>query len=247
VLKTFVSNKLLLLAAVLLLAAPAFAAPVNYNLDTGNIQVQAFNSVTNALVFDETLTLSTNSFLVFDPTGVPTVFGLGTLDDFSFEIDPNQGPYTLSDPFGPYENITIESASIAPGAGYANLITTSFVAPNIYDIQAGPLGFSAFFGATDDDLIAPPLSGAPANLIPNANLTGSITLLGPSQIQVSSNTFTMATVDGDPFGETADLRLDVNIFFAGSEGAVIPEPGTGGLTALGLAGLAVMRRGRRKA
>jgi hypothetical protein len=241
------TSKLLLLTAVLLLTAPAFAAPVNYNLDTGNIQVQAFNTVTNALVFDETLTLSVNSFMVFDPTGSPTVFGTGTLDDFNFEIDPNQGPYTLSDPFGPYELITIESASITPGVGYQNLITTSFVAPNIFDIQAGPLGFSAFFGATDTDGIAPTLTGQSANLIPNANLTGAVTLLGLNQIQVSSNTFTMAIVDGDPFGETADLRLDVNIFFAGSEGPVIPEPGTGSLMALGLAGLAISRRVRRKA
>ena len=238
--------KLSLLAALLLLATPAYAVPVNYNLDTGNIQVQAFNTLTDALVFDETLTLSTDSFLVFDPVGTPTIFGLGTLDDFSFEIDPNQGPFTLGDPFGPYEQVTIEMASIEPGSGYANLITTSLFDPDIFDIQAGPLAFDARFGAVDLDGIAPTLTGEIPDLVPNSNLTGSVTLVGPGQVQVSSNTFTMATLDGAPFGETADLRLDVNIFFAGSQGPVIPEPATGSLMALGLIGIAMSRKVRRR-
>ena len=62
-----------LAAAVLLAATPALSVPITYGLDTvgggSNIQIQAFNTQTSALVFDETLNLKNTSFMVFDPTG----------------------------------------------------------------------------------------------------------------------------------------------------------------------------------
>ncbi|MGH0031605.1 MAG: PEP-CTERM sorting domain-containing protein [Myxococcota bacterium] len=225
----------------LLLAAPALAAPVNYNFDSGNIQIQAFRTDTNALVFDETLDMAATSFMVFDPAGTPG-FGAGTLDDFTISTVANQGPFSLVSPFGPYDMVTVETGNISPDAGYATVASIP-IGGNAYSITVGPVLIDATYGASDSGGFAPPVTGQPANIIPGSTISGTITLLAGG-IQLSLTGLTMGTVDGAPFGETADLSLTANLTFFGSAGPPIPEPATGSLVALGLLGLAI--RGRRQ-
>ncbi len=234
--------RVLLSVAVLAIAAPALAAPVNYNYDSGNIQIQAFRTDTNALVFDETLDLAPTSFMVFDPVGTPTSFGLGTLDDFSLAIEPNQGPFSLVSPFGPFDMVTIETGTIAPAPGYSTLV--SFPSTNPYSITAGPIDIDATYGASNSGGTPGPVTGVPADITGVNNLTGTITLLAGG-VQLSLTGLTMGTVSGVPFEETADLSLTANLTFFGSEGPPIPEPATGVLLSLGLVGLAGHRRARR--
>ena len=238
-----------LAAAVLLAATPALSVPITYGLDTvgggSNIQIQAFNSLTTELVFDQTLTLAVGSFVTWDSAGVPTGFGSGTLDDFSLVVTPNQGPYPLVNPFGPFNMVTIESASIAPdfGAGYATVVSVP-LGGDVYSVTAGDILIDALYGASNSGGSPPPVSGVPADITGVTDLSGQISLLSGG-VQLSLTGLNMGTVSGAPFGETADLELTANITFFGDDSAPVPEPGTASLLAFGLAGMASARRLRR--
>ena len=96
----------------LVAAGPAAAVPVTYGYQAGNITVQARQSSDNALVFDETLALSTDSFIVWDAAGVPGFGGPGTVEDILLRAVPNQGPFSTLIPYGPFDEITIVSADV---------------------------------------------------------------------------------------------------------------------------------------
>jgi len=240
--------RVLLVFAFLLVSIPAAAAPVTYGLTTGTITVQANQTSDNALIFNQTVTLSTDSFVTWDEFGVPaTGFG-GTLDDFLLRIDPGQGPFSLEpgETYGPFDEITLESASIAPdfGAGYQTNLT--FPSGPSFLMDAGQISVDAFYSASHSVTGASTPGPVAADITGVNNINGTITLSALS-IQIALDSIVMGTVDGTPFGEAGnDLVLTANINFFGDANVVpTPEPSTALLVSLGLVGLAAHRRRAR--
>lgn len=237
--------RVLLAVAVLLLALPAQSAPVTYGMTTGTITVQANQTSDNALIFNQTVTLSSDSFITWDQFGVPaTGFG-GTLDDFLLRIDPMQGPFLLEagQTYGPFDEITIESADIAPDlvAGYQTNLT--FPSGPSFLFDAGGVDVDAFYSASHSVTGASTPGPVAADITGVNNINGTVTFTAGT-IQVVMDSIVMGTVDGTPFGEAGnDLALTANINFFGDSNVVpTPEPSTALLVTLGLIGLAIRQR-----
>ncbi len=233
----------LLALAVLLFSLPAAAVPIVYGASgVSTITVQARQSSDSQLVFDETLALSTDSFITWDTNGAPQAGTGGTIDDLLLHVIPGQGPFSTLIPYGPFDEITIDSASIKPdlGVGYGTLF--SFGGPTAYSLQVGSVEIDAFYSASNSVTHATSGSVA-ADITGGTNPLGTVTL-GPGSIQVEFTSIVMGTVDGTPFNEAGnDLLLTANIaFFGDSNVTPTPEPSTGLLVMLGLVGLAARRR-----
>jgi len=234
-------------AVLLLVAASASAVPITYGYTAGSITVQARQSSDNALVFDETLALSSDSFLVWDAAGVPGFGGPGTVDDFLLRAEPGQGPFATLIPYGPFDMVTIDSADIIPdlGIGYDTLFTFP-AGGSTFSIQVGSVDIDAFYTASNSG--GGPTSGSvPADITGVTNMSGTVTFAAGT-IQLELGSIVMGTLDGTPFGEAGnDLNLTANItLFADSNVVPTPEPGTGALVAMGLVGIAARKRSRNR-
>ena len=233
---------LLLVSVALLIAIPASAVPIIYGYTAGSITVQARQSTDNALVFDETLALSSDSFLVWDSFGTPGFGVPGTIDDLLLRAAPNQGPFSTLTQYGPFDQITIVSADIVPDL--ATGFTTLFTFPSgvsTFSTQFGAVDINAFYAASNSvSGISTPATEAYIAGITNPS--GTITF-NAGTIQLELGSIVMGTVDGTPFGEAGnDLNLTANItLFANSNVVPTPEPSTALLVALGLLGLGLIK------
>ena len=225
-------------AAVLFLALPAFSAPVTYGFESGFINVQAVRSDDQSLVFSETLPIDGSS-VVWDSTGTPTGFGIGTLEDF-FITAPSAGPFSLLQPYGSHDTVTVESVAISPSPGYGTLASIPLSGTQ-YSVTSGGIDVAAFYSATDSLGIAAPVNNVQAVIVGTNNLVGTVDLLTGGLI-IHVNNALMGTLPGAPFGETADLNITGDITWVGSVAAAVPEPSSGLLLGLGCTLLAIGRR-----
>ncbi len=234
--------------AVLLFALPASAAPIVYgeNQSVSTITIQARTSIGDVLIFNETLDLSTDSYATWDAAGIPDsapAGGTGTLDDFLFRIIPGQGPFSTVAPFGPYDEITIVSGDINPHA--TSPYSTLFIFPaggTTVNFAVGAIDIDAYYDASNSGGSPAPSGPTAADITGITNMSGNATFTAGS-IQLEISGLVMGVVDGTPFGEVEDLNLTANISFHGSSNVTpTPEPSTGLLVALGLAGLGARRR-----
>ena len=238
-----VLRRLLLVAGILMISVPASATPVTYGYTAGSFTVQARQSSDNALVFDETIAMSSDSFLVFDAAGVPQIGGPGSIDDFLLRSVPNQGAFSTIQPYGPFDQITIDMADIIPdlGAGYDTLLYFPS-GGSTFQFQAGAVDIDAWYSATNSTTSA--TSGSTqADIINVTNMSGTATFsAGTIQLEIAG--IVMGKLDGSAFGETGnDLNLTANIvLFADSNVVPTPEPSTALLVSLGLLGMAAGRR-----
>ncbi len=241
------SLRMLLLVTVvvpllLVLAMPAGAAPVTYGFTAGNITVQARQTSDNALVFDETLAMNTDSFVVWDAAGTPGFGGPGTIDDLLLRTTLGQGPFATLIPYGPFDQVTVLSADIRPdlGAGFSTLLAFP-AGGSTFSVQFGALEIDAFYDASNSG--GGPTSGpTAADITGVTNGTGTVTFSGGT-IQLELTSLVMGTLDGTPFGEAGnDLKLTANIvLFADAGVTPTPEPTTALLMALGLLGLGLRK------
>lgn len=225
-------------AAALLVALPAFSAPVTYGFESGFINVQAVRSDDQSLVFSETLPVN-GSTVVWDSTGIPTGFGIGTLDDFLITV-PAAGPFSLIQAYGSHDLVTVESVTISPSVGYGTLASIPLSGTQ-YSVTSGGIDVAAYYSATDSQGIAAPVNNVQAVIVGTNNFVGTVDLLTGGLI-IHVNNALMGTLPGAPFGETADLNITGDITWVGSVAAAVPEPSTGLLLGLGCAILAVRRR-----
>lgn len=226
--------------ALLLMASPAWSAPVTYGFESGFVNVQAVRSDDNSLVFDETLPIS-GTTVVWDSAGLPTGFGVGTLDDLEIVL-PTSGPYTLLQNYGSHDTVTVESVVISPAPGYSTLASIPIGASQ-YSVTSGSVDVVAYYSALDSTGVNAPVSNVLAPISGTNTLVGTIELV-TGGLEIHINNALMGTLPGAPFGETADLEITGDITWFGSVAAAIPEPSTGVLLALGL-GMLAARRSRR--
>ena len=213
-----------LLAALMFCAAllptAAQAAPTMYAINGGTAGLSV---VVNGTEVGNTVSGSLTGNLTIDQSAQ-------TIDEINVVLEPNIG-LSLSSPYGGYDSIVIESASIAGGLGY----TSSQIASTgtSFTVLGGPLEVNGTYGATDSLGVSPSASGIPITYTMQS-LTGVVT----STSSVAFNAFTLNALNGAGFGETDDLIIFATINITPSSLTVIPEPSTALLVSMGLGLLA---------
>jgi hypothetical protein len=207
--------------AALLWGGRASAAPIDYHYTSGQATVTA--TVGTQVIGSATLTLNGVS-ADFDAT-------TGDLTNFQFTTTPNQW-IVLNTPFGGFDQVWINSASVVPGPGYANLSTT-LLSPGHWDVSVLPVVVNAVYTAKNSVTLASvgPIPLSYTNATPlNASIdviAGTFTLQG----------LTLGVVSVP--GESNPLVVGANITFTGA-----PEPGSASLLLLAGLGLALARMRR---
>jgi hypothetical protein len=154
-----------------------------------------------------------------------------TMDDTALTLDAIRlaiAPTTifLSQSFGGYDVISVESAILEGGPSFAS--TAFFGIPSLFTALAGPLTVVGSWGATDSNGINPDTSGNPIVF----DVLSLIAIVNANPV-VEIDQVTINSIDGTPFGEAGK-----HLTIVASYSVLTPEPGTGLLVALGLVVLA---------
>ena len=214
------------IALLLLSGTTASALPTEYLITGGEVEVSV--SVGGTTV-GSTLSTSLSGSLTTDAVA-------GSLDDFSIVLEPNL-VLNLSSPYGGYDSITIESATLAAGPGFSSNLLA--VAGGSYTVLAFPLTVDGLWGGAATGGGQPPVSGQ--------SITYSVPVMTAvlgSAPMLYVNAVTLNSLDGSAFGEADDLVITARIQV--DSATVIPEPGTGLLLASGLLILRLRRRAFRR-
>ncbi len=211
---------------MLCLPSGASAAPILYSVTGGSVQITV---MVGASIVGQTTSPGLSGTLTLDDVA-------HSLDSLDLSLDPNIG-LTLSAPYGGYNLITIESASLTGDVGFAPL-GTPVVNPSSYSAAAGPLTVNGFWSATDSGGINPP---APSTAI--AYAVPVVTAVVNTSPFVSISGVTINSLSGVTFGEASDLTVLAS--FVVTSVTVIPEPGTALLAGFGLVLMAASRRHAR--
>ena len=209
-----------------LLAAPSWSAPVPYLVTGGSAQILVF---VGGFLVGSTQSPGLSGTLTIDSAAQ-------SLDDLNLVLDPNIS-LSLTSPYGGYDTITIESASLTSDVGFSSSLLSS--TPQSFTVAAGSLTVNGSWGASDSGGVAPPVSGAPISY-PVPLMTAVLT----SVPLVNSTLVTLNAINGASFGEPNDLVVQAS--FAVTGATIIPEPGTALLAGLGLAVLAARARRTRR-
>ena len=218
-------------AVLLLLGLPlsASAAPITYTVNgASSVSITVFKGVTILGSAFGTLTGS----ITLDNDAQ-------TVDAISLTTSPNI-QFVLSTPYGGYDQITIDSASLTSDVGFGELSPPVTIG-NAYQALTGGLSVQGAWSATDSNGINAPASGVPINF-PVQSVTS---LIDASLFTVTINQVTINSLAGSTFGETENLTVVASYLLSTSSPALIPEPGTALLTGFGLVLMAASRRYQR--
>jgi len=208
-----------LLCACLLLTAPAAQAlPIVYPIVGGFVDIDVR---LGGVVIGSSLGVAlTGDSVTVDTTAL-------TFDAIRIEIAATT--IILSQPFGGYDEISVESAILEGSLSFAT--TASSGISGLYTAVAGPLTVVGSWGATDSNGINPDTSGNPIVF----DVLSLIAIVNSNPV-VEIDQVTINSIDGTPFGEPGQ-----HLTIVASYHVLTPEPGTGLLVALGLVVLAARR------
>jgi hypothetical protein len=218
-------------AVLLLLGLPlsASAAPITYTVDgLSSVSITVFKGVT---LLGTTAGQLTGSITLDNVAQTVNALSLTTSADIQL---------TLSTPYGGYDQITINSASLTSDVGFGELSPPVTIG-NAYQALTGGLSVQGAWSATDSNGINAPASGVPINF-PVQSVTS---LIDASLFTVTINQVTINSLAGSTFGETENLTVVASYLLSTSSPALIPEPGTALLTGFGLVLMAASRRYQR--
>ena len=203
----------------------ANAAPVTYDFTSGFVTVSAFQGSSNTdLLAAGTEIQLTGGQVTFDSIAL-------ALPSFQF-LDNTAQTVTVVAP-GAFHNeqITVQSWSAVPGAGYSSSAFSSSSPPPTYGFTAGPIAASGMYS-----LSGPVNQGSKSFAGTTNSLTGQVTLGGADMIQLTGITLGSFVVGG----QTITLKGDI-VF----EGATpVPLPASVWMlgSILALFGFAFMKR-----
>jgi len=207
------------------LAGPAYAAPVTYYFTGGS----ALITIPGGTLAPVALALNGIS-ATFDEVAP-------ALTSFNFTTAPNQ-MINLITPIGGYDQITVNSATLTPGVGYAHLAATNNGGGN-YSVTVAPVHTSGIYSASySGGPIPPAVSNIPIGFDNTTPLVATI--------DVFNGTFellgvTLASIQVGPL-PTDIITMKADLTFRGM--TQVPEPVTLALIGLGLASLAALRARR---
>ena len=145
---------------------------------------------------------------------------LTNLEALELSITPNV-PISLSQTFGGYDEIIVESATLTSVLGFTT--HSSSGTPTFYNANAGPLEVNGSWGGTDTSGTNPTVTGQAITYDVLA-VTGIVNTVPFLLI----NGVTINSLDGADFGEPGEILTVVASYYV-----LTPEPGTGLLAAFG--------------
>jgi len=216
-------------------ASEARAVPIQYTAEPGSsvtVQVQKGLGVTATVLLPvpEEIALQATSTITVDD-------GTDELLGFSLLFVPGT-VLELSEHYGGYDEITLNSVEVFSGPGFTILSTTP--SGSGYSFTASGVAVEGEYVATDSGGLQSP---SPPTALPefSSYLTGAYE---PTTLALSFDGVQIALIDGAPFGESLSLLVQGNFSVTGGSPVVIPEPSTGVLLGLGLLVLGSRRRAR---
>ena len=221
------SLQAILVCGFLVSASVAQATPVVHTITGDYVDIDV---KLGGVVIGSTTTAITGDSITIDAD--PSVL---TIDAIRLEIAATT--ISLSQPFGGYDEITVESAVLEGAVGFHTSISSGV--PSLFTAVAGPLTVTGSWGATDSTLINPDTSG---NLI-TYDVLSLIAIVNNTPL-VEMDSVTINSIDGTPYGHPGEhLTIVANYVVTGNlgGGGGLPEPGTGLLFSVSLMLLARRR------
>jgi hypothetical protein len=215
---------LLLVASTLPITARA--APVNYMFASGTASVQVSTGGVEIGTGDLVLN---GTFAIFDDATPELV-------DFEFTLVPIQ-MLNLTTPYGGFDQIVIESATLTPSATYMQSFGFPKANPGEFQVGGGPVLIDAVYSAALSTGPPPdPVSDVPLAFEAPV-MTADITIGAMGHIEILQ--LDLAVLPGAMFDEPTDLVLKADLIFDGI--AMVPEPTSTLMLILGVSMLALRR------
>ena len=218
-------------AVLLMLGLPlsASAAPITYTVGGGSsVSITVFKGVT---LLGTTVGQLTGSITLDNAAQ--------TINDLSLTTSADM-PLTLSIPYGGYDQITINSASLNSDVGFGPLAPALPIG-NAYQALSGGLNVQGSWSATDSFGVNPASTGVPINFA----VQSVTSIVDASLFTVTINQVTLNSLAGISFGEPENLTVVASYLLSTSTLPPIPEPGTALLTGFGLVLMAASARYQR--